>query len=25
MNYHESAAEDSWHRILAFFHDHLRP
>jgi carboxymethylenebutenolidase len=24
MGYHESAAEDSWHRILTFFHDHLR-
>jgi carboxymethylenebutenolidase len=25
MGYHETAAEDSWRRILAFFHDHLRP
>src|SRR6201996_4958337 len=24
MAYQEPAAEDSWHRILAFFHDHLR-
>ncbi|HWG13482.1 MAG TPA: dienelactone hydrolase family protein [Streptosporangiaceae bacterium] len=24
MGYHETAAEDSWRRILAFFHDHLR-
>ena len=25
MGYHESAAEDSWHRIFAFFDEHLRP
>src|ERR1700753_2845531 len=25
MAYHESAAEDSWRRIFAFFDEHLRP